>query len=176
MTELDDILEHLRRIRSESLETIELLRASRQKAEEQSRQLESPKAVYEYLDYFIKMFDDGAAELETVIAELHDGPRSDHVERLRQLASNSAAEQRRCLIFRDKWINRPLPYEQVRSLLNQISVDSRDQLTAYRSLTHAADRLQPLIGAPSPPSDQPPQAPDSDKLDRRALFTKWFGK
>lgn len=169
MNELNDILEHLRRIRSESLESIELLRASRRKADEQSPQLESPKAVLEYLDFFIKMFDDGAAELERVLEELPDGFKSEHFDVLRQLASNGAAEQRRCLIFRDKWINRPLPYEQVRGLLNQISVDSRDQLTAYRSLNHAAERLQALAG-------EAPKPPDSDKLDRRALFTKWFGK
>jgi hypothetical protein len=169
MNELDDILEHVRRVRSESLETIELLRTSRQKADEQARQLESPKAVLEYLDFFIKMFDDGAAGLERVIEEVPDGVKREHLDVLRQLASNSAAEQRRCLIFRDKWINRPLPYEQVRGLLNQISVDSRDQLTAYRSLSHAAERLQAISGAA-------PKPPDSDKLDRRALFTKWFGK
>jgi hypothetical protein len=104
-----------------------------------------------------------------VIEELPDGLKPDHLDALRQLASNGAAEQRRCLLFRDKWINRPLPYEQVRPLLNQISVDSRDQLTAYRSLNHAVERLQTMYGAG-------PKPPDSDKLDRRALFTKWFGR
>ena len=169
MSELDDILEHLRRTRSESLETIDLLRASRLKAEEQAPQLESPKAVLEYIDVFMKMFDEGAAELERVIEELPEGLKREHLDALRQVASNGAVEQRRCLMFRDKWINRPLPYEQVRGLLNQISVDSRDQLTSYRSLSHAADRLEKMAGAD-------PKPPDSDKLDRRALFTRWFGK
>lgn len=169
MTELDDILEHLRRTRSESLETIDLLKASRLKVEEQASQLESPKAVLEYIDAFTKMFDDTAAELERVLEELPDGVKREHLDALRQIASNGAAEQRRCLIFRDKWINRPLPYEQVRGLLNQISVDSRDQLTGYRSLNHAVERLQKLAGPEPKPAD-------SDKLDRRALFTRWFGK
>ena len=115
------------------------------------------------------MFDDGAAELERVIEELHDGVKREHLDTLRQIASNGAVEQRRCVMFRDKWINRPLPYEQVRGLLNQISVDSRDQLTAYRSLSHAADRLQAMAGAD-------PKPRDLDRLGRRALFTRWFGK
>ena len=169
ITELDDILEHLRRTRAESLETIDLLRASREKAEAQSAQLESPKAILEYIDFFMRMFDEAAAELERMIEELHEGITRDHLDRLRQIASNGAVEQRRCLIFRDKWINRPLPYEQMRALLNQISVDSRDQLTAYRSLSTTADRLQKRSGGD-------PKPPDSDKLGRRALFTRWFGK
>jgi hypothetical protein len=169
MTELDDILEHLRRTRAESLETVEALRGARQQAEEQSQKLESPKAVLEYIDFFAGMFTAGAADLERVIGEVRAAVTPAHLDALRQLASNAAAEQRRCLMFRDKWINRPLPYEQVRSLLNQISVDSRDQLTAYKSLTHAVERLQKLSGSE-------PAVDEGDKLDRRALFTKWFGK
>ena len=72
-------------------------------------------------------------------------------------------------MFRDKWINKPLPYEEMRRLLNKISVDSRDQLTAYGSLNAVADRLEHLVGPP-------PRPPDEGKLDRRALFTRWFGK
>jgi hypothetical protein len=169
MTELDDILEHLRRIRAESLEAAEALREARQQAEEQSQKLESPKAVFEYIDFFAGMFTAAAADLERVISEVPGDVTNGHLDALRQLASNAAVEQRRCLVFRDKWINRPLPYEQVRALLNQISVDSRDQLTAYQSLTNAVERLQKLSGS-QPPVDE------GDKLDRRALFTKWFGK
>jgi hypothetical protein len=169
MTDLDDILEHLRRLRAESLEAADALREARQQVEEQSQKLESPRAVFEYIDFFAGMFADGAADLERVISELPADVTNAHLEALRQLASNAALEQRRCLMFRDKWINRPLPYEQVRPLLNQISVDSRDQLTAYKSLTHAVERLQKLSGA-EPPVDE------GDKLDRRALFTRWFGK
>ena len=169
MTELDEVLEHLRRTRSDALDTIEVLRQSRQQVEEQSARLESPKAVLEYIDAFVRMFADAAAELERIAAALPQGIAPGHLDNLRQLASNAAAEQRRCVMFRDKWINRPLPYEQVRPLLNQISVDSRDQLTGFRSLNNAVESLQKLAGAE-------PKAPESDKLDRRALFTKWFGQ
>jgi hypothetical protein len=169
MTELDGILEDLQRSRSETLETIELLQVSRQKVEENERQLESPKAVLEYLDFFLDRFGGIATALEWLAAELPAGPKPEHLDSLRQIANNAAADQRRCVMFRDKWINRPLPFEQVRPLLNQISVDSRDQLMAYRSLLHAADRLQAGMGTDL-------KAADSDKLDRRALFTRWFGK
>ena len=166
---VDDVLEDLRRSRSETIDTIELLRASRQQVEDQSALLESPKAVLEYIDFFVDLFTRVAADLERVTAELPDGPSRAHLDTLRQIASNGLAEQRRCLMFRDKWINRPLPYEEMRRLLNQISVDSRDQLTAYRNLNLVANRLEEHAGpAPKPP--------DEGKLDRRALFTRWFGK
>jgi hypothetical protein len=168
MTDLDDVLECLKRSRSDTNDAIEVLQASRGKVEEGSRQLESPKAVFEYIDFFLDLLARMSQDLDRVIAELPEGATREHVDSLRQLASNAAAEQRRCVIFRDKWINRPLPYEQVRALLNQISVDTRDQLTAYRNLNAAADVLQSTMGEPKPV--------DSDKLDRRALFTRWFGK
>lgn len=168
---VDDVLEQLTRARGEVSESIELLRASRGRIETGSARLESPKAVLEYLDFFIGFFMSAAADLDHVIAELPETPSRAGIDALRQIASNSSAEQRRCLMFRDKWINKPLPYEDMRPLLNQISVDSRDQLTAFRNLNIAADHLERLAVPPAPP---PP--PPDPRLDRRALFTKWFGK
>ena len=168
-TSAGQVMEDVRRARADTVETIEVLRTSRQQVEGQSALLESPKAVLEYIDFFIDLFTRASADLERVAAELPAGPSRAHVDTLRQLASNGSAEQRRCLMFRDKWINRPLPYEEMRRLLNQVSVDSRDQLAAYRHLNTAADRLEKVAGPPPRPQDE-------RKLDRRALFTRWFGK
>lgn len=169
MTELDDLVERLKRSRSDTHDAIELLHVSRRKVEEGSRELESPKAVLEYIDFFLDLLARASQDLDRVASALAEGPKREHLDVLRQLASNAAAEQRRCVVFRDKWINRPLPYEQMRPLLNQISVDTRDQLTAYRNLNGAADVLQSMMTGDAKPGD-------SDKLDRRALFTRWFGK
>jgi hypothetical protein len=167
---VDAVLDELKRSRAETAETIELLRASRERIGAQSARLESPQAVFEYIDFFTDFFANAAADLDRIITQLPAGASRAHVDTLRQLASNSSAQQRRCLMFRDKWINKPLPYEDMRSALNQISVDSRDQLTAFRSLTAAADRLERLA-APAPKP-----AETDGKLDRRALFTRWFEK
>lgn len=166
---VDGVLEDLRRSRSDTVETIELLRACRQQVENQASLLESPKAVLEYIDFFVDLFSRASGELDHVADELPHNLLRTHLDTLRQLASNGSVEQRRCLMFRDKWINKPLPYEEMRRLLNQISVDSRDQLAAYRTLNTAADHLEELVGPP-------PRPPDEGKLDRRALFTRWFGK
>ena len=167
---LDDILQHLRAWQANTLETTESLRALRPRIGENARQLESPEAAVEYMDLFVDLFDRAAADLDRIVTELPQGVQRTHLDTLRQIASNAAAEQRRCLMFRDKWINRPLPYEQMRPLLSQIATDTRDQLEDYRELNVAAERLEGLAG----PEDRPPRD-RGPALDRRALFTRWFG-
>jgi hypothetical protein len=166
---LDDIVEQLQRSRSDTLEAMELLRSSRQQVEEHAKQLEGPAAALEYIDFFLDFFTGAAADLERVCAELPRGLTGAHLDLLRQIASNASLEQRRCLLFRDKWINKPLPDERMRPLLNQLSTDSRDQIAAYRSLNNAAASLQALAGLDE-------RSLDDRKLDRRALFTRWFGR
>ena len=167
---VDDILEHLRAWNADTLETIESLRVARQGVEEHARQFESPDAALEYIGFFTDVFSRAADDLERVVAEVPQGVQQAHVDVLRQIASNAAAEQRRCLLFRDKWISRPLPYEQIRPLLSQIAVDTRDQLEDYGELKNAAARLEELVGPDARPRDE------GRTLDRRALFTRWFGR
>lgn len=168
---VEDILQHLRAWHANTLETTASLRALRTRIGEHARQLESPAAALEYLDLFADWFDRAAADLDRIVAALpHDVART-HLDTLRQIASNAAAEQRRCLIFRDTWINRPLPYEQTRPLLSELARLTRDQLDEYRDLNVAAERLERFAG----PAGRPPR--DRGRgLDRRALFTRWFGR
>ena len=166
---LDDIVEQLQRSRSETLDTIELLRSSRQQIEDHAKQLEGPGAALEYIDFFLDFFTGAADDLDRMSAELPQGLTRAHLDLLRQIASNASAEQRRCLLFRDRWINKPLPDERMRPLLNQLSTDSRDQLAAYRDLGNAAVTLEALAGPEH-------ESADDRKLDRRALFTRWFGR
>ena len=167
---VDDILEHLRAWKANTLETIESLRVARQGVVENAGQFESPDASLEYIDFFVDVFSRAAADLERVVAEVPQGVRRAHVDLLRQIASNAAAEERRCLLFRDKWISRPLPYEQIRPLLNQIATKTRDQLEDYGELKNAAARIEELAGPEAKPPDE------GRTLDRRALFTRWFGR
>jgi hypothetical protein len=169
MTEpLDDLLPRLAGWRDETRASVAALISLRQRAEENARKLESPPAVLEFIDFFSGFFTEAAATFERIGAELEQGPKPAHAEALRQLASNAAVEQRRCLKFRDKWINRPLPYEDVRPLLTEIPTQTGNRLVAYRDLHVAADLLDSLIG----PAHASPD--DGRAMDRRALFTKWF--
>ena len=82
-----------------------------------------------------------------------------------KFAANCRTEQRRCLVFRDKCINRPLPHESMRPLLNDISVTTRDQLTAFFDLNNAAARLERIINTTPQPE------PDARVMGRRQLFS-----
>jgi hypothetical protein len=167
---LDDVIEHLRAWHADTLETIERLHVCRQQVVENTKQLESPNAAFDFIDFFIDLFGRAAADFDRVAAELPQGVERAHLDALRQIASNAAAEQRRGLMFRDKWINKPLPYEEMRPLLTQISNDTRNQLGDYRELNSAAARLETLAGSRPKPPDE------GRTLDRRALFTRWFGR
>jgi hypothetical protein len=161
-----DIARRLGQWQAATLDLAAVLGADRREVETQSNRLESPVAILAYVDFFLDAFARAAAEVGRVAGELASGPRQEHVDALRQLASNAAVEQRRCGIFRDKWINRTLPYEQVRPLLNHISTITRDWIAAHRELHAAADGLLQTFGPPSPPPTP------GDAMDRRALFNR----
>jgi hypothetical protein len=165
---IGDVIEQLGARRADAAGTLELLDTYRQKVDAEEGQFEHPQAVREYLEFFVGFVGDVVSQIDRIVAELPQGSSSAHVDTLRQMASTAAAEQRRCLLFRDKCINRPLPVEQLRPLLNEISVTTRDQLTAFRDLDRAADRIQSLL----PPAPPPPE-PDRS-FDRRALFTRFL--
>ena len=115
-----DIQVQLERWRDEAQAAVDSFVSLRQRTEESSRHLESPPGVLQFIDFFAMFFADAVAVFERVRAELDQPPQKVHAEALQQVASNAALEQRRCLQFRDKWINRPLPYEDVRPLLTEI--------------------------------------------------------
>ena len=156
----------------EGLSTLELLRGYRERVETDSGSLENPRAVLEYIDFFNGLVSRTISECERIANGLRQAISEPDLDALRQIASNAAVEQRRCLMFRDKCINRPLPDERMRPLLNEISVTTRDQLTSFRDLETIASKLWEQIRPPAPP------APEEEKreFDRRSLFTKFFNR
>lgn len=166
---VERVIEQLSARRADAAATLELLQAHRERIEVEAAQLENPQAVRDYVDYFQTFIGHTLSACQRIAADLTVlGVLDTHVAELRQLASNAAAEQRRCLLFRDKVINKPLPNEKMRPFLNDISVTTRDQLTAFRDLNAAAARLETLLPPPVPPKE-----PDR-RYDRRALFTRIF--
>lgn len=163
-----DVVEQLAARRADALNTLEMLRAQRARVAEESAKFESPQAVLDYLDFFIPAIEEVIAESDRISGEIVQRVRRSHIDILRQIAANCRVEQRRCLVFRDKCINRPLPNEQMRPLLNDISVTTRDQLTAFYDLNNAAAKLERIINTLEP-EPEPKRV-----LGRRQLFTNLF--
>jgi hypothetical protein len=165
---VQDVIHQLGLRKADAVNTLEMLRVHRQRVDTEMSRLENPQAVYEYLDFFIAAVEEVLIEIDRMIDELPERVQRWHIEMLRQIAANSRAEQHRCLIFRDKCINRPLRHEALRPLLNDISVTTRDQLTAFFDLNNAAVKLERIINTTEP-------APDPRRTyNRRALFTNLF--
>ena len=163
-------LERLGLRSGEGLSTLELLRSYQEQAEGSTASLENPRAVFEYIAFFLDLITRTISECERIAAALRQGITPADIAALRQIASDAAAEQRRCLVFRDQCINRPLPDERLRPLLNEISVTTRDQLTAFRDLGTVASTLEEAMAPTATPPD------DQKGFDRRALFTKFFNR
>lgn len=152
---------------ADAVATLELLQDYRPQVQSASSALENPAAVLEYLDFFADFVARAADECARIARELGQAPTSAHADALRLIAGQCAAEQRRCLLFRDKWINKPLPEERMRPLLNEISVATRDQLTAFADLPNIAAGIAELAKAPAPPAEK-------KGFHRRELITRLF--
>ncbi len=92
---LEQVLEQLDQRRADALTTLELLEGYRQQVEEHRGSFENPQAVSDYLAFFVDFVGRAVAECDRISAELPAGVRTAHVESLRRLAADSAAEQRR---------------------------------------------------------------------------------
>ncbi len=167
LVNVDVVLAHLRQWQRDTEATRETIAALRAQVDAASRQLENPRAAFEYLDFFDGFFTRALEQLAEIADALPAGFVTSHADVLRQLARNAAAELRRTVTFRDKWVNKPLPYEQVRPMLSQMAGDIRDQLSDYREMAIAANVLVDLQAHPRP---QP--AGPREPLGRRELFTK----
>lgn len=160
-----DVVEQLAARKSDALHTLETLRAHRATVTAESAKLENPQAVLEYLDFFIPSIEEVVAACDQLSGEIVVKVQRANIDLLRQIAANCRVEQRRCLMFRDKCINRPLPHESMRPLLNDISVTTRDQLTAFYDLNNAAAKLELIINTMDP-EPEPKRV-----LGRRQLFS-----
>ena len=165
----DGVAARLAAWRTDARSTLELLASYRDHVRLQAAALENPQAVVDYVEAFIGIVEGASAACERIVADLAQGPARRQASELRALAAAGAAEQSRCLVFRDKWINKPLPHERMRPLLHDISVTTRDQLTAFRDLVDAAVAIERQL-APEAAA----HSDDKKAFDRRALFTRLF--
>jgi hypothetical protein len=160
-----DVVEQLAARKADAVHTLETLRAHRAKVVEESSKFENPKAVLDYVDFFIPAFEEVVVACDALSEQIVVKVQRAHIDLLRQIAANCRVEQRRCLVFRDKCINRPLPHETMRPLLNDISVTTRDQLTAFYDLNNAAAKLEQIINTMEP-EPEPKRV-----MGRRQLFS-----
>jgi hypothetical protein len=162
---MSEVADDLRRWSADAVRAAEALRSFRQRVEEQGDRLESPRAALEFIDFFTRFFTRFAAEFDRVIAGVETGIRPAEADAIRRLALASEAEARQCMLFSDKWISKPLPYEDMRPLLAAIHREVRDRLVDFRALADFAARLETMAATD----------PSTTRYDRRAFWSRLAG-
>ncbi len=157
-----EFVDQLRVRRADADAALEALRTCRRRVEEHSAKLESPKAATLYLQIFIDLFTNVVDHLDMLVSDAASAASRPTADALRRLASRAEREEPRCREFSDKWVQKPLPHEEVRPLLTQMVSVVRHQLGRIRALEDLAARIQ----ASAPP------APEEGKYGRRDLFSR----
>lgn len=169
---VDELIARLAERRADLQSTLEMLQGYQENVNTAAPELENPQAVREYLSFFTTLFGDVATQCANIAAELTtEGIKADHIIALKKVSALGAREQQRCLQFRDKWINKPLPHEALRPLLNDISITTRDQLTALKDVFAIASRLAMLYEGSAPAAAK---KEEERTFDRRSLFTRFL--
>lgn len=158
----EDILERLRLLRRDTRQAVESLTVLAERLEEIKSQLESPDAVLEYVDLSIHLIGLQADAFDRLVAEASPDMSPPLAARLRRFAASCEPEERRCREFNDRWVQKPLPSEEVRPLLERVVTEVRAQIARLRGL----EGLATLAEASAVPTG------DAGRYDRRALFTR----
>jgi hypothetical protein len=127
-----EIRTHILACGKKTRETIDLIRAERDKVEAGAALPAIIAADCEYFDFFIELFDEAAKELGALDADMAARAAGGvHAERLRRIAGRATDGRRRCLEFFDA-----------------VSLDIRNQLVALQELSGLADQIEPKSAVP----------------------------
>lgn len=145
---IDDILRHLEDWRRSADSAIENIKHGIQKVKAQSSFFENPGEVISFGNYFVDLFSRYHHDLDRLIIELPRGITQAHVEIVEQLYKSSKHEELLTVEFKNDWISKSLPNEEVRPILDHIYADARDLLIGFRDLSNLLPRLKTFVGAP----------------------------
>ncbi len=150
---LADITHHLSDWERSTRETIALLEEYRATAEEKAGLLENAQEVISYLSFFIGLFSRYLSDLQRLVREIPSGVTEAHVEIINQLYRSSKTEDDSTVRFKNDWVYKTLPHEEMRTLLDNIYGETRSLLIDYRDLSNLVPRLKTFISTTRPPTE-----------------------
>ena len=110
--------------------------------------------VTRYITYFIDRFKRYQSDLERLANEIPTGVQEKHIAIVSQLFQSSEAATRRCEQFRNDFVYKSLPHEEMRPFLDKIYGETGDQLDDYQDLSNLVPRLRTFVGQLPFESDQ----------------------
>ncbi len=150
---LEDICHHLREWEKLTRDTIGQLEKYRAAAKAKAALLESHREVISYINFFIDLFSRYLSDIQRLLQELPSGATEAHVEIVRQLYLSSKNEDRVAIQFKNDWVHKALPHEEMRPLLDNIYGYTRNVLVNYSDLSNLVPRLKTFIGGQKNPTE-----------------------
>lgn len=150
---LEDILSHFCDWLKNTSKTIELLESYASKVEENGALLENPEEVLSFVNFFINLFIRYKNDFETLVKEMQEGVLEAHIEIVKQLYKSSELEENHTIRFKNDWVYKSLPHEEMRPLLDDIYANTRGLLVDYRDLSNVIPRLKTFIRPSTKPEE-----------------------
>lgn len=142
---LEDILSDFEGWLKLTSKTIEKLQGYITKVEGNKDLIENPREVLSFLHFFINLFERYRNDLETLINEMPAGVVEAHIEIVKQLYESSKLEEDYTIRFKNDWVHKSLPYEEMRLLLDDIYGETRNIIVDYRDLSNIISRLKTFL-------------------------------
>lgn len=144
---LEDIVRHLGDWANSTRDTIDRLKGYRRRTTESAALLENPIEVLGYLDFFIDLFGRYLADIERLLIEIPSGVTEAHLQIVDQIYRSVKREDDGTVQFKNDWVYKTLPHEEMRPLLDNIYGETRNMLVDYRDLSNLVPRLKTFVGA-----------------------------
>ena len=142
---LKDICDHLREWHAYTQDAISALEKCGVEVDKNAHLLQNPREIRRYIAFFLDLFWRYLGDLERLLRELPSGVRQRHVEMVMQIYRSSELEQDHCIKFKNDFIEKSLPDEEVRLLLDEIYKESRQQLIDFADFSNLAPRLRTYL-------------------------------
>jgi len=142
---LDDILSSFCGWLTHTSKTIDLLESYEISVENNRSLIESPNEVLTFIRIFGDLFSRYKNDLEILIAEMPNRVVEGHIEIVRQLNDSARYEEELTIQFKNDWVHKSLPHEEVRPLLDNIYANTRDLLVDYKDMSNILPRLKTFL-------------------------------
>jgi len=146
---LEDILSDFSDWLQHTSETVERLEKYALKVEENKALIENPREVSSFIEFFLNLFSRYRSDLQTLVDELPEGAVEAHIAMVKQLYESSKLAEEYTIRFKNEWLCKSLPHEEIRNLLDAVYGDTRDMLIDYRDLSNVIPRLRVFLHRPS---------------------------
>lgn len=150
---LVDICRHLQEWEKVTNNTISQLEKYRAIVNSKSELLENSREVLAYINFFTNLFSRYLSDIQRLVREVPSGVTEAHIEMVSQLYRSSEIEDHVAVRFKNKWIEKLLPHEEMRPLLDDVYAETRGMLIDYKDLCNLAPRLKTFVGSSGGPAE-----------------------